>query len=126
MPSKYASVDQNGSDAARQDTPPHQDSFRQRVFYVVAAIPHGQVATYGDIAQLIGSPRAARQVGGVLKRLPEGSTLPWFRVINRYGEISLTGEDYLRQKKALQAEGIEMDAAGRVDLPQYRWKNRTK
>ncbi len=85
---------------AEQNTPPVADSFRQRVFHVVAAIPYGQVATYGDIAQLIGSPRAARQVGGVLKRLPEGSALPWHRVINRYGEISLTGDDYLRQKGA--------------------------
>ncbi|AAM84626.1 6-O-methylguanine DNA methyltransferase [Yersinia pestis] len=107
---------------AEQNTPPVADSFRQRVFHVVAAIPYGQVATYGDIAQLIGSPRAARQVGGVLKRLPEGSALPWHRVINRYGEISLTGDDYLRQKKALVAEGICLDAAGRINLQQYRWR----
>ncbi|EKN3401912.1 MGMT family protein [Yersinia enterocolitica] len=98
------------------------DSFRQRVFHVVAAIPYGQVITYGDIARLIGSPRAARQVGGVLKRLPEGSILPWHRVINRHGEISLIGEDYLRQKNALLAEGIEISPAGRIDLQQYRWQ----
>ena len=85
---------------AEQSNTPTIDSFRQRVFHVVAAIPYGQVTTYGDIARLIGSPRAARQVGGVLKRLPEGSTLPWYRVINRHGEISLVGEDYLRQKNA--------------------------
>jgi hypothetical protein len=52
------------------------DTFPQRVWQIVASIPEGYVATYGDIAQLAGSPRAARQVGGVLKRLPEGSTLP--------------------------------------------------
>nr|WP_162527045.1 MGMT family protein [Yersinia canariae] len=98
------------------------DSFRQRVFHVVAAIPYGRVTTYGDIARLIGSPRAARQVGGVLKRLPEGSALPWYRVINRHGEISLIGEDYLRQKNALLAEGIEISPAGRIDLQQYRWQ----
>ncbi len=101
---------------------PIVDSFRQRVFHVVAAIPFGQITTYGDIARLIGSPRAARQVGGVLKRLPEGSTLPWYRVINRHGEISLVGEDYLRQKNALLAEGIEISPAGRIDLQQYRWR----
>lgn len=105
-----------------QNSPPAIDSFRQRVFHVVAAIPYGQVTTYGDIARLIGSPRAARQVGGVLKRLPEGSTLPWHRVINRHGEISLVGEDYLRQKNALLAEGIEITPAGRIDLQQYRWQ----
>lgn len=98
------------------------DNFRQRVFHVVAAIPYGQVTTYGDIARLIGSPRAARQVGGVLKRLPEGSTLPWHRVINRHGEISLIGDDYLRQKNALLAEGIEISPTGRIDLLQYCWQ----
>lgn len=51
------------------------DTFPQRVWQIVASIPEGCVATYGDVAQLAGSPRAARQVGGVLKRLPEGSTL---------------------------------------------------
>ncbi len=106
------------------DSPPIMDSFRQRVFQVVAAIPYGQVTTYGDIARLIGSPRAARQVGGVLKRLPEGSALPWHRVINRHGEISLIGDDYLRQKKALLAEGIEIDVTGIIDLQQYRWQYR--
>ncbi len=54
---------------------PH-DTFPQRVWHIVASIPEGYVATYGDVARLAGSPRAARQVGGVLKRLPEGSTLP--------------------------------------------------
>ncbi len=106
------------------DSPPIMDSFRQRVFQVVAAIPYGQVTTYGDIARLIGSPRAARQVGGVLKRLPQGSALPWHRVINRHGEISLIGDDYLRQKKALLAEGIQIDIMGRIDLQQYRWQYR--
>ncbi|WP_051144580.1 MGMT family protein [Yersinia massiliensis] len=106
------------------DSSPIMDSFRQRVFQVVAAIPYGQVTTYGDIARLIGSPRAARQVGGVLKRLPEGSALPWYRVINRHGEISLIGDDYLRQKNALLAEGIEIEVTGRIDLQRYRWQYR--
>lgn len=122
--SESASSDQDEYDApdgvTEQDTP--LDSFRQKVFHIIAAIPYGQVTTYGEIAQLIGSPRAARQVGGVLKRLPEGSALPWHRVINRHGEISLTGDDYLRQKKALAAEGVHVDVAGRIDLQQYRWR----
>ncbi|MBX0106500.1 MGMT family protein, partial [Salmonella enterica subsp. enterica serovar Typhi] len=67
-----------------------QDTFPQRVWQIVASIPEGFVTTYGDVARLAGSPRAARQVGGVLKRLPEGSTLPWHRVVNRHGAISLT------------------------------------
>lgn len=61
-----------------------EDSFPQRVWQIVAAIPEGYVTTYGDVAKLAGSPRAARQVGGVLKRLPEGSTLPWHRVVHNF------------------------------------------
>lgn len=83
-----------------------EDSFPQRVWQIVAAIPEGYVTTYGDVAKLAGSPRAARQVGGVLKRLPEGSTLPWHRVVNRHGTISLTGPDLQRQRQALLAEGV--------------------
>ncbi|MFZ4834092.1 MGMT family protein [Rouxiella sp. Mn2063] len=98
-----------------------EDNFRQRVFQIVAAIPPGQVTTYGQVARLAGSPRAARQVGGVLKKLPEGSTLPWFRVVNRHGDISLQGEDFLRQRQALLADGI-IFSGGKIDLEQFGWK----
>ncbi|WP_114191570.1 MGMT family protein [Edaphovirga cremea] len=98
------------------------DNFRQRVFQVIAAIPEGRVTTYGEIASLAGSPRAARQVGGVLKRLPEGSSLPWHRVVNRRGEISLQGEDFQRQRQALLSEGITFEAGGRIDLVRFGWK----
>jgi methylated-DNA-protein-cysteine methyltransferase-like protein len=100
----------------------HFDSFQQRIYQILAAIPYGKVTTYGDIARLAGSPRAARQVGGVLKRLPEGSKLPWHRVINRLGEISLTGDDLDRQRNALLEEGIEVSAEGKIALKQYRWE----
>ena len=85
---------------------PH-DTFPQRVWHIVASIPEGYVTTYGEVARLAGSPRAARQVGGVLKRLPEGSTLPWHRVVNRHGDISLTGPDLQRQRQALLAKRID-------------------
>ena len=98
------------------------DSFRQRIYQIVAAIPYGSVATYGDIALLAGSPRAARQVGGVLKRLPEGSKLPWHRVINRKGSISLAGDDLNRQRNALLSEGIVVSLEGHIDLKRYRWQ----
>jgi len=99
-----------------------QESFQQRIWHIVAAIPFGKVATYGDIARLAGSPRAARQVGGVLRRLPPGSRLPWHRVINRHGAISLQGDDLLRQRDALASEGIEISDDGRVALAVYRWQ----
>nr|WP_113864754.1 MGMT family protein [Brenneria salicis]NMN92336.1 methylated-DNA-protein-cysteine methyltransferase-like protein [Brenneria salicis ATCC 15712 = DSM 30166]RBP67676.1 O(6)-alkylguanine repair protein YbaZ [Brenneria salicis ATCC 15712 = DSM 30166]RLM32353.1 methyltransferase [Brenneria salicis ATCC 15712 = DSM 30166] len=98
------------------------DNFRQRIFQIVAAIPYGRVTTYGEVALLAGSPRASRQVGGVLKRLPDGSKLPWHRAINRKGEISLFGDDYQRQKSALIAEGVVFDCYGRIDLQRFRWQ----
>ncbi|MTD27088.1 MGMT family protein [Erwinia sorbitola] len=100
---------------------PEHDTFQQRVYQIVAAVPYGFVTTYGEIAQLAGSPRAARQVGGVLKRLPAGSKLPWHRVINRKGEISLAGDDLGRQRSALLKEGIQVSPEGKIDLTRYRW-----
>lgn len=102
----------------------HHDTFPQRVYQIVAAIPEGCVTTYGEVARLAGSPRAARQVGGVLKRLPEGSTLPWHRVVNRHGEISLTGPDLQRQRQALLAEGVQVSGKGEIDLVRYGWRYR--
>ncbi len=100
----------------------NNDSFPQRVYHILAAIPEGYVTTYGDIAALAGSPRAARQVGGVLKRLPEGSRLPWHRVVNRQGLLSLTGPDFLRQREALVAEGVQVSGTGQIDMARYRWR----
>lgn len=98
------------------------DSFPHRVWQIVAAIPPGYVTTYGDVARLAGSPRAARQVGDVLRRLPEGSTLPWFRVVNRHGAISLTGPDLQRQRQALLADGVQVSGSGQIDMQKYRWR----
>lgn len=97
------------------------DTFRQRVFQIVDAIPRGRITTYGDVARLAGSPRAARQVGGILSRLPADSRLPWHRVVNRNGGISLPGDGFTRQKTALEAEGVEFGHEGNIDLTRYRW-----
>ena len=100
-----------------------KDNFYQRVLQAVYSIPYGKVTTYGEIARMAGSSRAARQVGGILKKLPEGSSLPWFRIVNRYGRISLTGDDYQRQYQALIAEGIIFSEDGRIDLQQFGYFN---
>ncbi|PPS59153.1 hypothetical protein CRX72_10600 [Pantoea sp. BRM17] len=63
-----------------------------------------------------------RQVGGVLRRLPPESTLPWHRVVNRYGQISLQGDDLLRQRDALEAEGVVVSEEGGIDMARYRWE----
>ncbi len=70
---------------------------------------------------LSGVPKGEDRLFSVLKKLPEGSTLPWHRVINRHGEISLQGEDFKRQRQALLAEGI-IFKKGKVDLEKYGWK----
>lgn len=88
----------------------------------MCAVPAGKVATYGQIALLAGSPRAARQVGGVLHGLREHEAVPWQRIINAQGSISTykVGAGEL-QRALLESEGITFDAEGRCDLERYRW-----
>ena len=93
---------------------------RERVWQVVASIPAGTVATYGQVAALAGLPRGARLVGQVLAALPSGSRLPWHRVVNAQGRSSLPGAAGERQRDLLREEGVEM-ADGRVSLPRFRW-----
>jgi methylated-DNA-protein-cysteine methyltransferase-like protein len=89
----------------------------------VARIPQGRVATYGQVAALAGLPRHAREVGRVLAGLPAGSRLPWQRVINAAGRPSPRGvlADEGHQRRCLEAEGVEFDARGRVDLERFGW-----
>src|SRR5688572_11615403 len=79
-----------------------------RILAAVKRIPRGRVSTYGNIAEVAGLPRRARLVGTVLKHTPASRELPWFRVINSSGRISLpSGSDaYARQKRKLEAEGV--------------------
>ena len=70
-------------------------------------IPKGQVATYGQIARLIGFPKHSRYVGTTLAQLPRGTRLPWYRVINAQMRISVRGGGEARQRRLLRAEGIE-------------------
>ncbi|MCL2309558.1 MAG: MGMT family protein [Proteobacteria bacterium] len=97
------------------------DTFAQRLYPIIAAIPPGKVTTYGALARLAGSSRAARQVGGVLHRLPKGTTLPWHRVINHQGKISLTGSSLLLQKRKLRKEGVVFCKDGSIDLKIFGW-----
>ena len=96
--------------------------FRERVLELVCAVPAGKVATYGQIAHLAGNPRAARQVGGVLRGLHTEGEVPWQRIINAQGSISTykVGAGEL-QRALLESEGIIFDAVGRCDLERYRW-----
>src|SRR3989338_10041765 len=89
---------------------PQRSNFSSRVYDVVRRIPKGKVATYGQIAALVGSPRGAQAVGWVMHSL-DVFRYPWHRVINRMGMISTTCETHTRelQKQLLQAEGVEVN-----------------
>jgi len=102
-----------------------EPTFDQRVYAMVARIPRGQLATYGQIADLIGAWGCARQVGWALRRLPLPSDLPWHRVVNARGQISLSlareGSDWI-QAELLRDEGIPVDGEGRLPLASHRWR----
>jgi len=94
-----------------------------RIYALVRRIPRGRVATYGDIATLAGIPGRARQVGYALHALPGGSAVPWHRVINSAGRISLPPHaGGLEQRFRLLAEGVPIDQAGRIALERHRWR----
>nr|WP_284500168.1 MGMT family protein [Microbulbifer sp. GX H0434] len=88
---------------------------------VLAEIPHGHVVTYGDLAEMAGYPRAARLAGQILRKLPRDTRLPWHRVINAQGRISLPEPGARRQRERLEREGIAL-IRGRVDMKRYRWR----
>ncbi len=98
------------------------DSFFEAVKELIKSIPPGQVATYGQIAALAGNPQGARQVVWVLHTYSEKENLPWHRVINSKGGISLGhGSGYEMQKALLEKEGIIFDKNDRVNLKKYQW-----
>jgi methylated-DNA-protein-cysteine methyltransferase-like protein len=101
----------------------------QRIYRVVRRIPRGRVATYGQIAELAGMAGHARQVGYALHALDEGTAdgkvVPWHRVINAQGRISLRAEWAGEiQRQLLEREGVVFDARERIDLARFRWKPR--
>lgn len=98
----------------------------KRIYAVVGRIPRGRVSTYGHVAALAGLPMHARQVGYALQSLPDGSGVPWQRVVNAQGVISPRGHPFavLQQRELLEREGVVFDAKGRVPLKTYLWRPR--
>ncbi len=98
-------------------------SFFNDIYDTVKLIPEGKVATYGQIAALVGRPRHARQVGYALAALNEEHDVPWHRVINSKGEVSARAhpdyEEY--QRVLLEDEGIEFGLHGKVSLKHHQW-----
>ncbi|MGC9403537.1 MGMT family protein [Vibrio genomosp. F10] len=98
------------------------DQFSVQIFAVIHQIPHGKVTSYGVVAKLAGYPGYARQVGKVLSNLPKDTRLPWFRVVNSQGKISLTGDALQRQKEKLLREGVEVSERGKIKMSVYQWQ----
>lgn len=101
-----------------------QDSFKDVVIKLIKSIPFGRVTTYGTIAVLAGSPKSAREVGYILHAMTDKHQLPWQRVINRHGFLSVRGGDVnikSVQKALLEQEGVEVTDSFMVDLEKYGW-----
>jgi len=99
--------------------------FYHRVLKILKQIPPGRIATYGQIALYAGNPRAARQVAWILHSSSDKERLPWQRVINRQGFISLkAGAGFEQQKAMLTAEGVRVDRNGKIELSRFIWKPR--
>ncbi len=99
-----------------------------RVYEIVALIPRGRVATYGQVAHIVGPPCTARMAGWALRAMPSGLDIPWHRVINARGEISTEFREAEAnlQRRLLEAEGITFDARGRTDLRRFQWEGPDK
>lgn len=110
-------------------SPPSPAEFRAKVWEMARQIPPGKVATYGQIAAWVGAPQGisaqdyrafgARWVGGAMAACPEG--VPWQRVINAQGKISLRGGSKTLQRELLESEGVVFDSRQRVNLKVYGW-----
>lgn len=115
------SIPSSPNDMARQE------NFYGLVYDIVKKIPRGRVATYGYVAMMVSTPRAAQAVGWALRALPDGHDVPWQRVINSRGMISI---ENLRAPKSLQvkllrAEGVEVrqkEGNYFVDIEKYLWR----
>ncbi len=94
-----------------------------RIWDTIRDIPKGCVASYGQIAEIAGIPRGARQVGYALRHLPDKQDVPWYRVIQASGKIAFDSgtPQYKEQKKRLMMDDVAV-IAGRIDMQKYRWQ----
>ncbi len=96
--------------------------FTQNLIALIKSIPKGCVCTYGTLSKAAGNPKGARQVARVLHTFSEKENLPWHRVVNREGKISLKPhEGYEIQQQLLETEGIIFDENNTIDLKRFLW-----
>lgn len=100
----------------------NEPTYRDQVYAVVRQVPYGRVTTYGRVSHLVPGC-TARMVGYALAALPEGSDVPWQRVINHQGKISPHGYGFgsAMQRQLLEEEGIEFNSENKIDLDQFGW-----
>jgi methylated-DNA-protein-cysteine methyltransferase-like protein len=96
---------------------------RQQLYQTIAAIPHGKVASYGQLATLAGQNGAARWVGWCLRQLPRDSSLPWHRIITSSGKLAFppATAGYIRQREDLEQEGVCLQNH-KVSMKVYQWR----
>ena len=111
---------------ARSRSASPEEPSHGRILRIVARIPRGRVATYGQVARLAGLPGHARLVGYALHALPDFTPVPWQRVVNARGEISTRGSHADRQRRLLEREGIRFDTRGRIPLDRFQWRPRDR
>lgn len=94
--------------------------FTEEVIVIIKRIPYGRVMSYGQVARFAGNNRGARQVVRILHSMTEKYNLPWYRIINSKGKISITGEKYAAiQRELLISEGVEVSEGGYIDISKY-------
>ena len=100
-----------------------KQAINERIWQIVAMIPPGRVCTYGEVARQAGMPGAARRVGKALRDLPDDTRIPWYRVVNAAGRISLPESSPSRafQRNQLENEGVVFSTANRLNLKHYGW-----
>lgn len=99
---------------------PENRTFSNKAEFILKSIPTGRVISYGHVAALAGSPKAARRVVQILHRV---ENIPWHRVVNSRGIIAIKDPSgFEEQKMLLKMEGVESDSKGKIDLNKYQWK----
>jgi methylated-DNA-protein-cysteine methyltransferase-like protein len=108
-----------------ESTPDSPAPLYTRIYAMVRQIPYGKVATYGQIAGIVGGC-TARMVGYAMAATPNDSDVPWQRVINAKGKVSPHGAGFgtMMQEQLLKEEGVEFDSQGRIDFTRYGWLGR--
>ena len=109
---------------SKEDKARSQADRKQRIWQVISAIPSGRVCSYGEIAKLAGLGRGARQTAWALRGLPRDTRIPWHRVINSQGRISMPegSSGYREQRKRLRAEGVGFAETGRIASSEFWWR----